>query len=185
MPNKSLVLALLLTINYSSNAVSLIYDEEIDGDLSSSQTLEMGVGANIVSGTLGCTITGDCDFDLFSISFAEIVLIESIELSLVDLSGGGNFPGYFRYSQGGYDDYIFSNTNEGGYFFLPIKLETDQLGFIGFNALASGGTGFNGSINDYTIAINVSQVPLPTAAWLLGSALLGLAGVKRNKQSSI
>jgi len=43
----------------------------------------------------------------------------------------------------------------------------------------------NGSWGDTNdgYALNVSQVPVPAAVWLMGSALLGLTGMRRKKQS--
>ncbi len=38
-------------------------------------------------------------------------------------------------------------------------------------------------INDPNIQLNTSPVPLPAAAWLFGSGLLGLMGVARRKKA--
>jgi hypothetical protein len=48
-------------------------------------------------------------------------------------------------------------------------------------ALGVGGNGLaNGTVTiDYTY--NATPTPIPAAAWLLGSGLLGLAGIRRRK----
>jgi len=48
----------------------------------------------------------------------------------------------------------------------------------------SGGLNWTGVHDGYTLDIStVSSVPVPAAAWLMGSSLLGLAGMRRKKQS--
>ncbi len=37
---------------------------------------------------------------------------------------------------------------------------------------------------DYSIEINVSAVPVPAAAWLFGSGLLGLVSIARRRRSA-
>jgi hypothetical protein len=41
----------------------------------------------------------------------------------------------------------------------------------------------NGSFTD-TVTVNVSAVPIPAAAWLFGSGLLGLVGIARRKKAA-
>ncbi|MEM1152957.1 MAG: hypothetical protein AAGI44_02385 [Pseudomonadota bacterium] len=80
---------------------------------------------------------------------------------------------------------------------LPIEIvalspgggtvSTTTSGFIGevFTAgtyeLAIGGLGVAGPY-DYTLSGDVSPVPLPAAAWLFGSAVLGLSLVSRRRR---
>ena len=52
-----------------------------------------------------------------------------------------------------------------------------------FISLASESSGANKEF--YINTLNVSAVPLPAAAWLFGSALLGFAGFKRFKKTNI
>ena len=43
------------------------------------------------------------------------------------------------------------------------------------------GANGNGTSVDYSLAVNVSSVPVPAAVWLMGTGLLGLAGMRRKK----
>jgi hypothetical protein len=37
---------------------------------------------------------------------------------------------------------------------------------------------------DYVLNVSVSAVPIPAAAWLFGSGLIGLAGLKRRQKAN-
>lgn len=48
-----------------------------------------------------------------------------------------------------------------------------------------GGTLQDDSTNDYSLAaVRVSAVPIPAAAWLFGSGLIGLAGIARRRKAA-
>lgn len=61
------------------------------------------------------------------------------------------------------------------YLFTWTVAATDVLNFT-FNAAGS-------SMSLDTVAVDVSQVPVPAAAWLFGSAVMGLAGVSRRRKT--
>lgn len=55
------------------------------------------------------------------------------------------------------------------------RIWADATGFVDTNPMFTGGS----------VVINaVNEVPIPAAAWLFGSGLLGLAGLKRRKASA-
>ena len=54
---------------------------------------------------------------------------------------------------------------------------------LGFEIGSYVSTLTNGSITD-TVTVNVNAVPIPAAAWLFGSGLLGLIGFARRKKSA-
>lgn len=56
-----------------------------------------------------------------------------------------------------------------------------QADFVGVDQLQFQTSGFEEwwLMDDFTYDINSSAVPIPAAAWLFGSALIGLAGIKR------
>lgn len=64
-----------------------------------------------------------------------------------------------------------SPVNQSGIMSMTFDVVADTKYFIGFDATVSG----------YTQATSVSAVPVPAAAWLFGSGLLGLMGVARRK----
>jgi hypothetical protein len=84
---------------------------------------------------------------------------------------------------------IFSSTN--GFNYLSMHFGTAQLAFVWSSAitdfqigLAQNGTGeptFGGLSNfrAYSGALPPSEVPIPAAVWLFGSALLGMVGISR------
>ena len=51
-----------------------------------------------------------------------------------------------------------------------------------WNSLIVGGP-FSDNIGSWQIAGTVSAVPVPAAAWLMGSGLMGLVGVARHRKS--
>gem|GEM_PF-6308519 len=68
----------------------------------------------------------------------------------------------------------WESVSKAGY--IPVGT-TWMLAQVAYNdASLSGGAGFVDGAN-----LSVSSVPLPAGVWLLGSALLGLAGVARRK----
>lgn len=76
--------------------------------------------------------------------------------------------------------------NPGGELTLTSGLPSDLTGTVAFSIFATGATDGTGTasnatwrIDNFTITGNVAPVPLPAAAWLLGSALVGLAGLRR------
>lgn len=76
------------------------------------------------------------------------------------------------------DNYEVIGTNSDGLYawFGPLDIEGN---FLQGDALY-GSYGFNGGITEITAT--TEPVPVPAAAWLLGSGLLGLAGIRRRRQ---
>lgn len=60
-----------------------------------------------------------------------------------------------------------------------------NLGIGNYSAVVSGNaTGLSGGIYAVSMSAKPAAVPVPAAVWLLGSGLLGLAGVARRKEQA-
>ncbi len=89
----------------------------------------------------------------------------------------GSGLGFDIISANGFD--LFSDS----FAFAAVNIlgsATGKTQFLGIDLISGAGTllgEFNGTLNGLTAA--PSAVPVPAAAWLFGSALLGLAGIRR------
>ena len=74
-----------------------------------------------------------------------------------------------------------TSFNQGG----MISATTDGAGNFTatWDALVVGGA-FDGQIGAWTINGTVSAIPVPAAAWLFGSGLLGLVGIARRRRAA-
>lgn len=72
---------------------------------------------------------------------------------------------------------------------LDVHLDSDLATILGITLItrekgSQAGTTGGISTNTYTIVPDAPAVPLPAAAWLFGSGLLGLAGTARRRRNS-
>jgi hypothetical protein len=94
-----------------------------------------------------------------------------------DTSNGDAFVMYSNFKIGVPSGYISGDNISGN----ATKLGS-SFASLGFTPGSYVSTLTNGSFTD-SITINVSAVPIPAAAWLFGSGLLGLIGVARRKKA--
>lgn len=66
-------------------------------------------------------------------------------------------------------------------FDTEFSADAVTIGIESFLAIFGSGSGVLSGIGQVTVDLEVEHVPTPAAAWLFGSALLGLAGLKRKK----
>ena len=82
--------------------------------------------------------------------------------------------------------FVFTPTSETTFYAVDGQGQ-DMFGSLAINGVGkmtySGDSATTGpaSYNGAFTVISYSEVPVPAAAWLFGSALVGLAGVKRRK----
>jgi hypothetical protein len=93
-----LIIFLLSICSAQVYAWQLSYDESVDGDLDGSNLLQLGVGTNIVSGTI-CNGSGvascpqDFDFDTFSFLLPSDGALTKISMAFTLDNWGAAFPG--------------------------------------------------------------------------------------------
>lgn len=197
----SLILfVLLMGSTQISHAAPINFSETVVPDFPGGATFNtsfaytvgtLGVGSNIINGSLA----GNCDSiscnnglpgedtqDSFLLNLAPGTQIESVFVATSNVSGPTGF--YSSFSLAGPD--TFAN-NVASISVLPTNGTTADL--ISTNVISPGA--FNVSLYgqqssvagtyslDYAIQVDVAPIPIPAAAWLFGSALLGLNAVKR------
>lgn len=175
------------TLTSSDGAVN--FDEAYDGSLS--------VGCQSSGGMLKCDRDGagigDDEISGISVvagqkltlSFDSAVYLSSLHfLDLYDDRDGGNGREEATITIDGaaYAVAAVGSNGDGGYAdwtFEPILAQT-----IEFTA-ATGSLFEDDAQNDYAVAgAGVSVVPIPAAAWLFGSALMGLVGFGRRRKTA-
>ena len=154
----------------------------------------LDVGINTISGSLlgecflvagGCNSgsgAGDTQ-DSILIEIASGFEVESLFVTTSNVSG----PLGFRASFSLRDPttlHIFESTlpldsTSGDLVILPLASGIYSLSIFGQSAFEAGLYSL-----DYSLEVNVvSAVPVPAAAWLFGSGLIGLIGIARTKKS--
>ena len=148
------------------------------------------------------TVTGDVniiqlDSVGLSLNGGTLALFEDTDAlvagnALVLGSGGGQF--FFTDNSNGTFtvDALINSVSQGSIlmtgmeFILAVDWGNGYVGDLGFSQNATDPTSFildfdDGVKTGSSLVVDIMVVPLPAAAWLFGSALLGLVAVKRRK----
>lgn len=193
--SKRLLAALACSIACTAQA-GVIWDESANGDFSNDglapTALVLTSGSSSVLGTTGNSGQG-IDRDYFSITIpAGAVLTSLTVLGNTNVSGGSSFIGLQSGAQLTVSPTGMGAENLVGY----MHYGND---FIGVDLLPLLAPAFHGGLPSgtyslwvqetggpatYGFAFNVAAVPVPGAALLLGSGLLGLIGVGRRNRNS-
>ena len=203
---KLAILFAAATISTFSSA-TVIHNEALLGDLSNDPlaptSLTFGVGSNEISGTV---VNTNDTRDYFTFTIGDGLVLDSIDLvSYFDVDNPDANTGFAAINAG------TTTTQPGGRsvdadFLGGAHVGADQLPGAGGSLAAdlaraeNIGTTFDFPLTagdysfviqqtgpentGYTLDFVVSPVPLPAAAWLFVSGLLGLFGVKRMRSSS-
>jgi len=173
MKKLTIFILAVLGLTFTISAQTFVYDEVIDGDLSTDVELRFGLGSSFVRGSSSNTISDGSDFDFFRFVLDPGTFL--IRLT-AEASNATTPPG------------TFSSPISGVVPFRPrISLSATAA-----DNITAGIIGYNGfrapSSFDFEIRVTVAGMPIETAipepaTWLmmvLGFTLVGLA-VKRRK----
>lgn len=189
--------AIMLAMATSLSAqAAVVYDESISGDLSSDNlnptSISLSAGDNIISGNV---IAAPGDRDFWTVTIAND---QSLDAIILDQFVTTEDRSFFAVEQGPQITAINSAATYLGSALVGAGAGASQGDDIldDLGGAIFGGSGFIGALGpgtytfwfqetaaevDYSLNFQVSQVPVPAAAWLFGSALVGLAGVKRKQ----
>jgi len=161
-------------------------------------TFQMGVFtpvANVITNTSGANLIAGAIAPTFATGVAQTGPAASSPIAW-DFNGGGTWVNSFTTAAssgdetGGVmsgtivltDNWNTTNFAQGGAF----TGTGDGTNFsIGWTSLIVGGP-FNGQIGTYNVTgtYAVAAIPVPAAAWLMGSGLIGLVGVARRRRKA-
>lgn len=198
--------ALSLSAFFSPCFASVVYDESINGDLSTDFSNPTSVliqaGSNQILGTTG-RADGVVDRDYFTITIPQGLRLTRIEvlpnttgdnidtpISFISVQTGatGTNPstaqaplaasllGYYLFGPADIGQDILDNLGQSNLLFLPAQGFTTPLG-AGTYTFWVQETAVN--LINYGIDLQVQPVPVPAAVWLFGSGLIGLFHAKR------
>jgi hypothetical protein len=159
---------LALFISGSTQAATATYNYTILGDVS------FGDGTNayglmtgdVVSATgtftadLGANLTGTVNFGA-----GDTMLIDLLGGTFTEADDASGGPS-LTFDNGSLTDFVFFDA-----------LFTFNSNFTSFD----DGIG-SSMFGDWRTAVSITEVPVPAAAWLFGSALLGFAGLRRKQR---
>lgn len=192
---------IVLLISNSVNAAVITYDESVNGDLAgglSSQTYlgNLDIGINSISGEYSWTDFLITDDDTAAFTVSDGHQINSlfinydytpdyqVAIRLQQDIGNDVYTDILNFNIGLDDPSSLLNINF-------ISSDTDILIDASLGVLGSGNyrlgsygmrkNGSDPSYLNYKWSMNVSAVPVPAAAWLFGSGLIGLVGFARRK----
>ena len=194
-----------------STDFGLLYLDSTTGTFSTVYNSSIGVldiGANSVSGSLSGTCQGgftgsvpcnlnmtDDNTDSFLIEIPDGYKLDTLFLTTSNASGPQDFnggsaiisinTGFASYLSTGGGPVLNSTTPEIINLITPTLnangISQIDAGVYGMGVTAGSATQEGAFSLDYMLEMNVAPVPIPAAAWLFGSALLGLVGIGRRR----
>jgi hypothetical protein len=171
----------------SVSAAIVTYDEANDGDLVHTgnilTTTIIGTfdqGLNTVSGSLSWPDGGTPDVDPFRFIIPTDHYVESLIVNFNSTVSTASFCFLLTDSVTSIGEQCYEGSDSIPLTLFPSLMPLGADTYYLQHSYSSR-PGGSSPINDYTIEFTVSSVPIPTAAWLFGSGLLGLMGVAKNK----
>ncbi|MBU1053486.1 MAG: VPLPA-CTERM sorting domain-containing protein [Proteobacteria bacterium] len=195
----------LVSLYANANAAIVQYDESVSGDINS-DTFNLGLGINTISGNASVGQVRDLDAFRFNIAEGEVLSSFSLSYSntisnvyesywgighkIDSLTNGrvtvANMEWHTLYYVAGGPYPVSSSPISYFVDILPIGEGNYELG-VGETLISIDNPG--GSF-DYTLSLEVteapiSSVPIPESVWLFGPGFTGLIGLRRKKKSAI
>ncbi len=196
------VLALVALGSAPASAITVSETTDFDNSASfawyASSVGLLDPGVNTISGSLdgncldtayglSCnpgTLEGGDTQDSFQLEVGSGYAINSLTVTTSNVSGPAGFSASFNLRDSSYavlaSDYS-----------LPLDSTTPDLivsaigaGLYSISMFGQTASEIGAYSLDYSIEINVSAVPVPAAAWLFGSGLLGLVSIARRRRSA-
>lgn len=134
----------------------------------------LGNNAYCVQGNMG-GVCGQSDYGFKNTSFMDTNSHQNVSFSSIFLSTSSLFTAYFWYAEEGAGWYgEHGEYLARAYYFSATYGDQATIGTQNFASAWA--------VHDGDIA-NVSSIPVPAAAWLFGSGLVGLVGAARRKAS--
>lgn len=138
-------------------------------DFSIAQTTTIGIGST--SGYAAGTVSTDNAWDVFTVANSEATVTSCVDSQNTLVCAGFTVGNTANSS-------VISST-----YAAPIGTG-DDFDMSTFSESVNATVGLIGTSITYTFAVGseVSEVPVPAAAWLFGSAIVGLAGIGRKRK---
>jgi len=169
---KITTLVAVMLVSFSANAAIITGESSLGGiTTNSSEGFLTDYGPNV---SFVHSVTFSTDADAFLVSGAAVGL---------ELTGFSGFVGDFTLSL--YEGHLNDTDDTASAIFLASAVGTN-LDNISVNPLTGYSLVIEGlaaatQTNTFSGIVAITNVPLPAAAWLFGSALLGLVGIQRRK----
>lgn len=175
----------LLAAPLTMNAAPIHYDEAVDGDLhSTSPYLDLGVGANTISGAFHPT-----DFDPINFRVSEGTALIGMQILMPRRDAPGILATAYSLSRISPSRIFYGNSEK---IYLPTPY-SDFINVFSFDILGPGDYQlWHGSMHyqsgtirphPYTWKLIVRSVPEPGTFALLGLGLIGMGYARRRKAS--
>ena len=183
------------TFFMSQHAVgATLWDESTAGDLSSSwndPVLNFSVGTNEIRGS-DAMGEAESDSDQFGFVISEGNVLTSVSYAFSNYVETGIYTSgvhkdFHLYSEftpvtGLEEVFVETDLSPVSLFSSDLPLTAGSYKWVYFGGCINGHASEVNQANwDYNIIFTVNEVPIPAAAWLFGSALLGLGAIKRRK----
>ena len=176
----SLIDTTATTKTFTSGSISVVASAPVSGALIAQSTNGLGVKVDALDGNdfdACCSFTGAVANESMKFTFNAPVTIGGISFNSWD-NGIDNV----KLTSGATSITLTQSTSGGGLSSPSKFIFSSPLQLSSFTLTTNGSILVSTRVASLLNVNPVATVPLPAAAWLMGSALMGLFGVKRKKR---